>query len=73
MPAATAVRRMSPVEILGMAASAANRSACVPLPAPGGPRTRTFNGIARPSATATGTMAPATALTPGAPGFASSS
>jgi hypothetical protein len=39
VPACTASRRMSPVEILGTPRTRANRSACVPLPAPGAPNT----------------------------------
>src|SRR5215216_6104785 len=35
---------MSPVEILGTPCRAANRSACVPLPAPGGPKNTRFSG-----------------------------
>src|SRR6186713_1117322 len=35
---------MSPVEIFGMPWLAANRSACVPLPAPGGPKNTRFIG-----------------------------
>src|SRR5262245_12903667 len=38
VPAAMASRSMSPVEMLGMRSQAATRPACVPLPAPGGPR-----------------------------------
>ena len=37
VPLCTASRRMSPVEIFGIPRLLANRSACVPLPAPGGP------------------------------------
>src|SRR5207244_2429100 len=37
VPAVTASRRISPVEIFGIPRVRANRSACVPLPAPGGP------------------------------------
>ena len=36
-PAATCARSMSPVEMCGSAKSSRRRSACVPLPAPGGP------------------------------------
>ena len=39
----TALRRMSPVEIFGMPFSAANRSACVPFPAPGAPSMTRFS------------------------------
>ena len=39
-----AFRSMSPVEILGMRCRAAKRSACVPLPAPGGPKNTRFSG-----------------------------
>src|SRR5918994_6187674 len=35
---------MSPVEIFGMRCRAAKRSACVPLPAPGGPKNTRFSG-----------------------------
>src|SRR5438552_16235228 len=41
VPAAMASRSMSPVEIFGMRRCAARRAACVPLPAPGGPRKMT--------------------------------
>ena len=41
-----ASRRMSPVEIFGSPRSRANRPACVPLPAPGGPIMITFRPIA---------------------------
>src|SRR5260221_9526963 len=37
VPALTAARSMSPVEICGMANFFASTAACVPLPAPGGP------------------------------------
>src|SRR5271166_6010482 len=37
LPSATCLRRMSPVEMWGSAKSSRRRSACVPLPAPGGP------------------------------------
>ena len=36
---------MSPVEIFGIPRDRANRSACVPLPAPGGPIMTTFSAI----------------------------
>src|SRR5688500_7306599 len=42
VPAWTASRRMSPVEIFGSPCVLASRSACVPLPAPGGPSITTF-------------------------------
>src|SRR5688572_6159919 len=46
----TASRRMSPVETLGIPCSRANRSACVPLPAPGGPSiTRLSATLSAPS------------------------
>src|SRR4051812_7813711 len=38
VPAFTAARSMSPVEICGMPNFALMKPACVPLPAPGGPR-----------------------------------
>src|SRR5258708_4141833 len=38
VPAAMASRSMSPVEIRGTPRWAATRAACVPFPAPGGPR-----------------------------------
>jgi hypothetical protein len=38
----TASRRMSPVETLSSPRSRANRPACVPFPAPGGPIMMTF-------------------------------
>src|SRR5262245_20751002 len=41
-----ASRRMSPVEIFNRARSRANRPACVPFPAPGGPIMMTFRPIA---------------------------
>src|SRR5215472_5144121 len=40
---------MSPVEILGMPRLRANRSACVPFPAPGGPSMIRFKAMSRPS------------------------
>ena len=46
VPALTASRSMSPVEIFGIPFSFANRSACVPLPAPGGPSIIKFSAIA---------------------------
>ena len=45
MPRLTASRRMSPVEIFGSPWVRANRSACVPLPAPGGPSMTTFSAM----------------------------
>src|SRR5438034_11594131 len=42
VPAAIASRRISPVAICGIPYSEAIRFACVPLPAPWGPRMRTF-------------------------------
>src|SRR5262249_7595003 len=45
VPALTASRSMSPVEILGMPLAFASRSACVPLPAPGGPSITRFSDI----------------------------
>src|SRR5687768_15482544 len=39
-----ALRRISPVEIFGIPRRAATRSACVPLPAPGGPKNTRFSG-----------------------------
>ena len=45
MPAVTASRRMSPVAIFGSPCVRANRSDCVPLPAPGGPSITTFSGF----------------------------
>ena len=47
-PLLTASRRMSPVETLGIPCSRANRSACVPLPAPGGPRRMSFTAVPLP-------------------------
>src|SRR5260221_11456979 len=38
VPAFTAARNMSPVEICGMPKCLVRNVACVPLPAPGGPR-----------------------------------
>src|ERR1043166_7750969 len=38
VPSLAARRRMSPVEICGMSKCSCNSFACVPLPAPGGPR-----------------------------------
>src|SRR3954469_14672042 len=43
VPAATASRSMSPVESWTMPRSAWSRAACVPLPAPGGPRRMMLN------------------------------
>src|ERR1700712_2865742 len=37
---------MSPVEILGMSKCAATNSACVPLPAPGGPTSTSLTRLA---------------------------
>src|SRR5258705_10475245 len=42
LPACTASRRMSPVEIRGIRCPIANRSAWVPFPAPGGPSITTL-------------------------------
>src|SRR6187397_490767 len=41
VPAAMASRSMSPVEMRGIARCSASRAACVPFPAPGGPRKMT--------------------------------
>src|SRR4029079_4809766 len=46
VPAAMASRSMSPVEIFGTRRCPARRAACVPLPAPGGPRKMTRAPIA---------------------------
>ena len=45
VPAWTASRRMSPVAIFGRPCVRANRSDCVPLPAPGGPSMTTFSAM----------------------------
>ena len=43
VPSATASRRMSPVAMYGRSKSSRRRSACVPLPAPGGPSRMRFS------------------------------
>ncbi len=45
VPAATASRSMSPVEMCGIPLAAANDFACVPFPAPGGPSITRFSAI----------------------------
>ena len=58
--AAIAARNMSPVEMCGIPYSAATRFACVPLPAPGGPRTSRFtSGSPRRSASSSATASAA--------------
>src|SRR5688572_27508262 len=54
VPAAMASRSMSPVEMRGMPRCSASRAACVPFPAPGGPRKMTRG------APAPGVLPPAT-------------
>ena len=49
IPDATAARSMSPVEICGMPSLRTRRSACVPLPAPGGPSSKQPPRAHRPS------------------------
>src|SRR5438128_1179554 len=62
VPAAIASRSMSPVEIRGTLAHSARRAACVPLPAPGGPRKMTRSrGAGRISGLASTTDPPALA------------
>src|SRR4029077_1338788 len=50
VPALTASRSISPVEIFGIPLACASRSACVPFPAPGGPSITRFNDIVESSA-----------------------
>src|SRR5262245_11911180 len=63
VPAAMASRSMSPVEMRGTLPHSARRAACVPFPAPGGPRkmTRSRSGAARVSRLAPATDPPALA------------
>src|SRR6185295_4416571 len=60
LPASTDSRRMSPVDTLGMPCTRAKRSACVPLPAPGGPRNIRFKAMEKsrlaPSSTNAGLL-----------------
>src|SRR5262245_57429127 len=51
VPSCTACRRMSPVEILGTPRVRANRSACVPFPAPGGPNITSLTDTALAAST----------------------
>ena len=46
VPACTASRRMSPVEIPGTRRACPSRPACVPFPAPGGPNITRFTATA---------------------------
>src|SRR6185295_7909325 len=48
LPCATASRSMSPVEIAGTPRREASTTACVPLPAPGGPSSTMFAPAAPP-------------------------
>jgi hypothetical protein len=48
LPAATAARNMSPVEICGMPKRSQTNFAWVPLPAPGGPRRMSFMPFSLP-------------------------
>src|SRR5688500_11764804 len=45
LPPATAARSISPVEIAGTPSRSASRAACVPLPEPGAPKSRTREGM----------------------------
>ena len=47
VPSLTAARRMSPVATYGRRKSSCRRAACVPLPAPGGPKRMRFSSLTK--------------------------